>query len=339
MPLSNVNNVRVTVTPGASTAVVGPQFATPSTRRSFRAASKIAPLRHAGAYWRARSKAGEPVDAAIINTTSSSGIYGNAGQANYGAAKAGIAGLTVIAARELGRYGVTVNAVAPAALTRMTEGLGLGSPTRNHRTSTRRRRQHRPARRLARSATEARGITGRVFNVRGGVISVAEGWQPGRASTRAALGPGRARRDRPGLADKAAPNACTTAARQAGRQPMALDHDASASSPRPGRELLDLQGRPALRPGRRRRADDPLQELAFTTENTGGVAQQVLPTYRRAARPGRRRPASIGDFNRAMLVHGEQAFELHRPLPRRAGRCAAPPRSPASTTRARARWS
>ncbi len=71
-------------------------------------------------------KAGETVDARLINTTSPSGIYGNVGQTNYGAAKAGIASFTVIAAMELERYGVTANAIAPGALTRMTEGLGMG---------------------------------------------------------------------------------------------------------------------------------------------------------------------------------------------------------------------
>src|SRR3954454_15912794 len=81
------------------------------------------PMRHAAAYWRERAKAGDEVDARIINTPSPSGIYGNVGQTNYGAAKAGIAAMTTIAAEELHRYGVTVNAVSPSALTRMTEGL------------------------------------------------------------------------------------------------------------------------------------------------------------------------------------------------------------------------
>ena len=85
----------------------------------------FAVARHAAAYWRDRTKAGESNDARIINTTSVSGIYGNMGQANYGAAKSGIAGLTIIAARELARYGVTVNAIAPGALTRMTEDLPI----------------------------------------------------------------------------------------------------------------------------------------------------------------------------------------------------------------------
>lgn len=79
------------------------------------------PTRHAATYWRERAKAGEPVKAAVINTSSTSGLLGNVGQSNYGAAKAGIAAFTVIIAEELGRYGVRANAIAPAARTRMTE--------------------------------------------------------------------------------------------------------------------------------------------------------------------------------------------------------------------------
>ncbi|MHB8378714.1 MAG: SDR family oxidoreductase [Acidimicrobiales bacterium] len=79
------------------------------------------PLRHAANYWRERAKAGHVVRASVINTSSTSGLLGNVGQSNYGAAKAGIAALSVIAAEELGRYGVRVNAIAPAARTRMTE--------------------------------------------------------------------------------------------------------------------------------------------------------------------------------------------------------------------------
>jgi NAD(P)-dependent dehydrogenase (short-subunit alcohol dehydrogenase family) len=79
------------------------------------------PTRHAAAYWREQTKAGKEVKASVINTTSTSGLLGNPGQSNYGAAKAGIAAFTTIAADELVRYGVRVNAIAPAARTRMTE--------------------------------------------------------------------------------------------------------------------------------------------------------------------------------------------------------------------------
>ena len=83
----------------------------------------FAPSRHAAAYWRNESKAGRQRDARIINTSSSSGLYCNAGQSNYGAAKAGIAALSVIASRELDRYGVTVNAIYPTAMSRLTEDI------------------------------------------------------------------------------------------------------------------------------------------------------------------------------------------------------------------------
>jgi len=84
----------------------------------------FAPLRSAAAYWPERSKAGELVNASVINTSSTSGLFGNVGQANYGAAKMGIAALTIIAIKELTRYGVRVNAIAPVARTRLTSGLG-----------------------------------------------------------------------------------------------------------------------------------------------------------------------------------------------------------------------
>ncbi len=83
----------------------------------------FAPSHHAAVYWRNRSKSGEPTSGRIINTSSEAGLYGNAGQANYSAAKAGIASMTWVLARELERYGVTVNAIAPRARTRMTENL------------------------------------------------------------------------------------------------------------------------------------------------------------------------------------------------------------------------
>src|SRR6476661_9465817 len=81
----------------------------------------FAPTQHAAAYWREQSKAGEVVRGRVVNTSSPSGVFGNVGQANYGAAKAAIAGFTIIAAQELQRYGVTVNCLAPNARTRMTE--------------------------------------------------------------------------------------------------------------------------------------------------------------------------------------------------------------------------
>jgi NAD(P)-dependent dehydrogenase (short-subunit alcohol dehydrogenase family) len=141
----------------------------------------FAPTRHAVEYWRNRVKVGETNDARIINTTSPSGIYGNVGQTNYGAAKAGIASFTIIAAMELARYGVTVNAVAPAALTRMTENLGLGDPS-----VVRKPEDFDPLDPgniaplvVWLGSSESAEITGRVFNVQGDHISVAEGWVAG----------------------------------------------------------------------------------------------------------------------------------------------------------------
>ncbi|MGW5266159.1 SDR family oxidoreductase [Microbispora sp. NPDC004025] len=171
----------------------------------------FAPLRHAAAYWRSRAKAGEPVDARVINTTSSSGIYGNAGQGNYGAAKAGIASLTIIAAKELARYGVTVNAVAPAALTRMTENLIPGGRARAEGGFDPAAPDNIAPLVVWLGSAEARGITGRVFNVRGGHISVAEGWHAGPGVDKdARWDPAELGEVIPALVDKAAPNALTS---------------------------------------------------------------------------------------------------------------------------------
>jgi NAD(P)-dependent dehydrogenase (short-subunit alcohol dehydrogenase family) len=135
------------------------------------------PARWAAAYWRERVKAGESVAGRIINTTSVSGIYGNAGQTNYGAAKAGIAAFTVIASLELARYGVTVNAVAPVALTRMPEGLGPSPETDEDREA---RAPHWIAPIVTwLASTESADVTGRVFEASGQVLAVAEGWHRG----------------------------------------------------------------------------------------------------------------------------------------------------------------
>ncbi len=137
----------------------------------------FAPGHFAAAYWRDQAKAGQAVDARLINTTSVSGIYGNPGQTNYGAAKAGIAAFTIIAARELGRYGVTVNAVAPGALTRMTEDLGMGRGSEEEK-ATMHPRWIAPIVTWLASA-ESRHVTGRVFEASGRVLAIAEGWHRG----------------------------------------------------------------------------------------------------------------------------------------------------------------
>jgi NAD(P)-dependent dehydrogenase (short-subunit alcohol dehydrogenase family) len=135
------------------------------------------PSHHAAAYWREQSKAGNDVDARIINTSSPSGIYGNIGQTNYGAAKAGIAAFTIIASMELARYGVTVNAIAPAALTRMTENLGMGQAPDEIKAKMSPRWIAPIITWLA--SSESRDVTGRVFDVTGMALSVSEGWHRG----------------------------------------------------------------------------------------------------------------------------------------------------------------
>jgi len=137
----------------------------------------FAPAHHASAYWRDRAKKGETVGARLINTTSVSGIYGNAGQTNYGAAKAGIAAFTIIAARELARYGVTVNAIAPGALTRLTEDLGMGKGSEDQKARLHPRWIAPIVTWLA--STESRHVTGRVFEASGETLAVAEGWHRG----------------------------------------------------------------------------------------------------------------------------------------------------------------
>lgn len=133
------------------------------------------PARAAARYWRDRAKSGAPIAARLINTTSTSGLLGNPGQANYGAAKAGIAAFTVIAAMELARYGVTVNAVSPGARTRMTQGL-MDEPAGDFD-------RYDPAA-IAPviawlSSTASAGVTGQVFGVHGGFLSVMDGWRHG----------------------------------------------------------------------------------------------------------------------------------------------------------------
>jgi NAD(P)-dependent dehydrogenase (short-subunit alcohol dehydrogenase family) len=130
----------------------------------------FAPLRHAGAFWRAESKEGRQPVARVINTSSGAGMQGSVGQTTYSAAKAGIAGMTLVAAAELGRYGVLVNAVAPVARTRMTEGAfdtsSMPDPADNS-----------PI--VAWLASAECDVSGRVIEIEGGQICVEEGWRHG----------------------------------------------------------------------------------------------------------------------------------------------------------------
>jgi NAD(P)-dependent dehydrogenase (short-subunit alcohol dehydrogenase family) len=140
----------------------------------------FAPSRHAAAYWRAVSKeTGEPVNAAIVNTASESGVYANGGQANYGAAKAGIAALTITLARDLQRIGVRANCICPGAMTRLLatvvpEGSGSGDPQGYHAMSPK-----AIAPLVAWLASDlAHDVNGQVFAVNGQRIQLLEGWRP-----------------------------------------------------------------------------------------------------------------------------------------------------------------
>jgi len=133
----------------------------------------FAPLRHAGAYWRREAKEGRLRAGRVINTSSGAGLQGSVGQATYSAAKAGIAGLTLVAAQELGRYGVTVNAIAPVARTRMTEGAfdtsQMALPEDNSPIVA------------WLASDEAGDVTGRVIEIDGSTITVELGWRHGPA--------------------------------------------------------------------------------------------------------------------------------------------------------------
>jgi NAD(P)-dependent dehydrogenase (short-subunit alcohol dehydrogenase family) len=131
----------------------------------------FAPLRHAASYWRAEAKDGRPRDGRVINTTSGAGLFGNVGQANYSAAKGGIASLTLVAAKELAKYGVTANAVAPSAITRMTASSGDWGDKLAGQDAD------RVAPLVAWLASpQAADVTGRIFHVRGAVTTVVDGY-------------------------------------------------------------------------------------------------------------------------------------------------------------------
>jgi NAD(P)-dependent dehydrogenase (short-subunit alcohol dehydrogenase family) len=139
----------------------------------------FAPARHAADYWRGEAKAGRMPDARIINTSSGSGLQGSVGQAAYSAAKAGIASLTLVQAAELARYGITANALAPIARTRMTEAVFadmMAAPEAGFDAMA-------PAN-IAPivawlASPEAADVTGRVFEVEGGKLALAQGWRHG----------------------------------------------------------------------------------------------------------------------------------------------------------------
>lgn len=140
----------------------------------------FAPTRFAAAYWREQQKNGEVVDGRVINTSSGAGLMGSVGQGAYSAAKAGIAGLTMVEAAELGRYGVTANAIAPAARTRMTEAVFADTMAAPNDDAFDAMAPENIAPLVVwLGSADSSGVTGRVFEVEGGVISIADGWQHG----------------------------------------------------------------------------------------------------------------------------------------------------------------
>ncbi|WP_288048414.1 SDR family oxidoreductase [Nocardia sp.] len=147
----------------------------------------FATMRHAAEYWRGESKAGRPVDARIVNTSSGAGLQGSVGQGNYGAAKAGIAGLTLTAAAEFGRYGVTVNASAPSARTRMTETVfaEMMAAPEDGGFDAMAPENISPLVVWLGSAQSA-AVTGRIFEIEGGKVALADGWRHGIAVDRGA---------------------------------------------------------------------------------------------------------------------------------------------------------
>ncbi len=135
--------------------------------------------RHAALHWRNESKAGRPVDARIINTSSGAGLQGSIGQSSYSAAKAGIATLTLIQAAELGRYGITANAIAPSARTRMTEEVFQEMMAKPESGFDAMDPANVSPLVVWLGSAESKDVTGQVFEVAGGEISVADGWRTG----------------------------------------------------------------------------------------------------------------------------------------------------------------
>jgi NAD(P)-dependent dehydrogenase (short-subunit alcohol dehydrogenase family) len=139
--------------------------------------------RFAAEHWRERSKAGEPVDARIVNTSSGAGLLGSVGQSAYSAAKGGIATLTLVQAAELGRYGVTANAIAPSARTRMTETTfaDMMAPPDDPEAFDAMAPDNVAPLVVWLGSAQSAHVTGRVFEIEGGKVSVADGWQHGPA--------------------------------------------------------------------------------------------------------------------------------------------------------------
>ena len=157
-----------------------------STEEEFDAVTRVhlkghfAMMKHAGSYWRDQSKAGKQPDARVINTSSGAGLFGSVGQGTYSAAKAGIASLTLVAAAEMKRYGVNVNAIAPSARTRMTEGpfAEMMKVPEDGSFDSMNPANVSPLVAWLGSA-ESASVTGVMFEIEGGKISISDGWRHG----------------------------------------------------------------------------------------------------------------------------------------------------------------
>ncbi|WP_433564321.1 SDR family oxidoreductase [Nocardia sp. CA-151230] len=146
----------------------------------------FAPMRHAAEYWRNEAKAGRTPEARIINTSSGAGLLGSVGQGNYSAAKSGIAGLTLTASAEFARYGITVNAIAPAARTRMTETVFADMMAAPEDGFDAMAPENVSPLVVWLGSADSAGVTGRMFEVEGGKVTVADGWRHGASIDRGA---------------------------------------------------------------------------------------------------------------------------------------------------------
>jgi NAD(P)-dependent dehydrogenase (short-subunit alcohol dehydrogenase family) len=134
---------------------------------------------HAARYWREQAKGGQSLSARIINTSSGAGLQGSIGQSNYAAAKAGIAALTLVQAAELGRYGITVNALAPAARTGMTEGVFADVMKKPEEGFDYFAPENVAPLVVWLGSQESAAVNGQMFEVEGGKLSIADGWRKG----------------------------------------------------------------------------------------------------------------------------------------------------------------
>lgn len=137
------------------------------------------PLRHAADYWRDQHKAGTPAQARVVNTSSGAGVFGSIGQGNYSAAKAGVLALTQVAAAEMARYGITVNAIAPAARTPMTEAVFAQTMAKPETGFDPMDPANVSPLVVWLASADSGDVTGRVFEVEAGIVSPADGWQHG----------------------------------------------------------------------------------------------------------------------------------------------------------------